>query len=140
MSIRDELTADSQRLRSVQFILNGKATESYFKVMLGSDHSKIMDRSKKSRTIKQTDGSTIESEYYDDDLIRAYTIYFQMRDIDSEWVFTDFAKDPKWIQENVAYETQCVLAASMGLRSVSDMIEEAKKNYLETVQKDSKQP
>jgi hypothetical protein len=128
MSVIDEIIEDAERLREAPFILNGEQRTVYYRLMTGATHAKVLGLAKKSRTIIQPDGSKLESEYYDDDLIRAYTIFFQMMDEDGNRVFTDMAKDPKIIQDKVPYETSSMLAASMGLRSISDMIEELKKN------------
>ena len=127
MSIVDELIEDADRLREAPFLLNGEQKVVYYKLMTGATHSKVMELSKKSKTVVE-EGQRYEVKYHDDDLIRAYTIFFQMMDKDGERVFTDIAKDPKIIQEKVPYETSSMLAASMGLRSISDMIEELKKN------------
>ena len=91
--------------------------------MSGQDHSRALELSKKTKTVQETDGSATDLTYYDDDLLRAHIIYFQLLDKDGNRVFTNLPKI-KWIQENIAYETSSYLAAVMGLKSVSDIIEE----------------
>jgi len=91
--------------------------------MSGANHSRALELSKKTKTVKEVDGSTTELSYYDDDLLRAHIIYFQMLDKEGKRVFTDLGK-VKWIQENIAYETSCFLASVMGLKSVSDIVQE----------------
>ena len=91
--------------------------------MSGDDHARALELSKKTKTVKETDGSSTELSYYDDDLLRSYIIYFQMLDKDGERVFNNLTKI-QWIKDNIAYETSSYLAAVMGLKSVSDIVEE----------------
>ena len=93
--------------------------------MSGVDHARALELSKKTKTVKETDGSTTELTYYDDDLLRCHIIYFQLLNKEGERVFTNLNK-VKWIKDNIAYETASYLATIMGLKSVSDIVEEQK--------------
>lgn len=117
------LEKESTELRTAEMSLNGTAHKVYYKVMSGATHAKAMQLSKRTKTVKEVDGSSTELSYYDDDLLRANIIYFQLLDKDGKRVFTNLTK-LKWIQENIAYETSSYLAAVMGLRSVSDIVQE----------------
>lgn len=117
------LEKESTDLRTADMTLNGEVHRIYYKVMSGANHARALELSKKTKTVKETDGSTTELSYYDDDLLRAHIIYFQLLDKDGKRVFTDLTK-VKWIQDNTSYETGSYLAAVMGLKSVSDIIQE----------------
>jgi hypothetical protein len=91
--------------------------------MSGDDHARALELSKRTKTIKEADGSSTDLTYYDDDLLRCHIIYFQLLDKDGERVFNNLTK-VKWIKDNITYETSSYLAAVMGLKSVSDIIEE----------------
>ena len=91
--------------------------------MSGDDHARALELSKRTKTVKETDGSETELSYYDDDLLRCYIIYFQLLNKDGERVFTNLT-DIEWIKKNITYETSSYLAAVMGLKSVSDIITE----------------
>ena len=117
------LEREKQDLRTADIVLNGETHQIYYRTMSGQDHARAIELSKKTKTVTEVDGSSTELTYYDDDLLRAHIIYFQLLDKDGNRVFTNLPK-VKWIQENVAYETQSYLAAVMGLKSVSDIIQE----------------
>ena len=117
------LEKEKQDIRSADIVLNGEIHQIYYRTMSGQDHSRALELSKKTKTVQETDGSATDLTYYDDDLLRAHIIYFQLLDKDGNRVFTNLPKI-KWIQENMAYETSSYLAAVMGLKSVSDIIEE----------------
>jgi hypothetical protein len=91
--------------------------------MSGDDHARALELSKKTKTIKEADGSTTDLTYYDDDLLRCHIIYFQLLNKEGERVFNNLTK-VKWIKDNITYETASYLAAIMGLKSVSDIVEE----------------
>ena len=57
--------------------------------MSGDDHARALELSKKTKTVKETDGSTTDLNYYDDDLLRCYIIYFQLLNENGERVFTN---------------------------------------------------
>lgn len=119
------LEQESKGLRSADIVVEGKAHKIYYRLMSGANHARALELSKKTKTIKETDGSTTELTYYDDDLLRSHIIYFQILDKDGKRVFTTLDK-VKWIQDNIAYETASYLSALMGLKSVSDIIEQQK--------------
>ena len=116
------LEKEKQNIRSADIVVNGKVHQIYYRIMSGEDHARALELSKKTKTVKETDGSTTELTYYDDDLLRAHIIYFQLLNKEGERVFTNLTKI-KWIKENIAYETASYLAAIMGLKSVSDIVE-----------------
>lgn len=117
------LEKEKQDIRSADIALNGEVHQIYYRTMSGQDHARALELSKKTKTVKETDGSTAELSYYDDDLLRAHIIYFQLLDKDGKRVFNNLPK-VKWIQENIAHDTASYLAAIMGLKSVSDIVEE----------------
>ena len=119
------LEREKNNLRKAELLVDGQIHEIYFKTMSGDDHARALELSKKTKTVKETDGSETELSYYDDDLLRCHIIYFQLLNKDGERVFTNLT-DVKWIKENIAYETSSYLASVMGLKSVSDIIEEQK--------------
>ena len=117
------LEKESKDLRSADMVVNGKVHQIYYRIMSGDDHARALELSKKTKTVKETDGSTTELTYYDDDLLRCHIIYFQLLDKDGDRVFTNLTK-VKWIKDNITYETASYLASVMGLKSVSDIVEE----------------
>jgi len=117
------LEKEAQDLRSAEFVVNGEIHKVYYRIMSGDDHARALELSKKTKTVKETDGSETELSYYDDDLLRCYIIYFQLLNKDGERVFTNLT-DIDWIKKNITYETSSYLAAVMGLKSVSDIITE----------------
>ena len=117
------LEKEKNRLRIAPIIVDGKQHDIHYNIMSGEDHERALQLSKKTKTVKETDGSTTELTYYDDDLLRAHIIYFQLKDKEGDRVFKDITK-VKWIKDNIAYETMCYLASVMGLKSVSDIVEE----------------
>jgi hypothetical protein len=117
------LEKESKDIRSADIVLGKKVHKIYSRIMSGDDHSRALELSKKTKTVKETDGSTTDLTYYDDDLLRSHIIYFQLLDKDGERVFNNLTK-VKWIRDNVTYETASYLAAVMGLKSVSDIVEE----------------
>jgi len=125
------LEKESKEIRSADIIADKKAHKIYYRVMSGDDHSRALQLSKKTKMVKETDGSQTELSYYDDDLLRCYIIYFQLLDEDGNRVFTNLT-DVDWIKDNIAYETQAYLATVMGLKSVSDIIEEQKEALKKT--------
>ena len=114
---------EKQDIRAADIIVNGEVHQIYYRTMSGQDHARSLELSKKTKTVKETDGSTTEMSYFDDDLLRAHIIYFQLLDKSGNRVFTNLTK-VKWIQENIAFETQSYLASVMGLKSVSDIVSE----------------
>ena len=117
------LEREKNNLRKAELLVDGQIHEIYFRTMSGDDHARALELSKKTKTVKETDGSETELSYYDDDLLRCHIIYFQLLNKDGERVFTNLT-DVKWIKENIAYETSSYLATVMGLKSVSDIITE----------------
>lgn len=117
------LERESKDLRSAELIVDGEIHNIYYRTMSGDDHARALELSKKTKTVKEADGSETELSYYDDDLLRCHIIYFQLLDKDGNRVFTNLT-DVKWIKENIAFETSSYLAAVMGLKSVSDILTE----------------
>lgn len=117
------LEQESKGLRYAEIVVSGEVHKIHYRLMSGANHIRALELSKKTKTVKEVDGSTTELSYYDDDLLRSHIIYFQLLDKDGKRVFTDLTK-VKWIQDNVAYETASYLASAMGLKSVSDIIQE----------------
>lgn len=123
------LERESNSLREADIFVDGEAHKVYYKIMSGVTHIRCLELSKKTKTVKEVDGSTTELTYYDDDLLRSHIIYYQLLDKKGERVFTNLTK-VKWIKDNVAYETACYLSTIMGLKSVSDIVEEQKELLL----------
>jgi hypothetical protein len=119
------LEKESTDIRSADMVVNGEIHQVYYRVMSGDDHSRALELSKRTKTIKEADGSSTELTYYDDDLLRCHIIYFQLLNEDGERVFNNLTK-VQWIKDNITYETSSYLAAVMGLKSVSDIVEEQK--------------
>jgi hypothetical protein len=117
------LEREATELRSAEFVVGGEIQKVYYRIMSGDDHARALELSKKTKTVKETDGSETELSYYDDDLLRCYIIYFQLLNENGERVFTNLT-DIDWIKKNITYETSSYLAAVMGLKSVSDIITE----------------
>jgi len=117
------LEREKNNLRKAELLVDGQIHEIYFKTMSGDDHARALELSKKTKTVKETDGSETELSYYDDDLLRCHIIYFQLLNKDGERVFTNLT-DVDWIKKNITYETSSYLASVMGLKSVSDIITE----------------
>jgi hypothetical protein len=117
------LEKESKDIRSADMVVNGKVHQIHYRIMSGDDHARALELSKKTKNIKETDGSTTELTYYDDDLLRSHIIYFQLLNKDGERVFTNLTK-VQWIKDNITYETSSYLAAVMGLKSVSDIVEQ----------------
>ena len=117
------LEREATELRSVEFVVSGEIQKVYYRIMSGDDHARALELSKKTKTVKETDGSTTDLNYYDDDLLRCYIIYFQLLNENGERVFTNLT-DIDWIKKNITYETSSYLASVMGLKSVSDIITE----------------
>ncbi len=120
------LEKESTDIRSADMVVNGEVHQIYYRVMSGDDHARALELSKKTKTIKEADGSTTDLTYYDDDLLRCHIIYFQLLNKEGERVFNNLTK-VQWIKDNITYETSSYLASAMGLKSVSDIIEEQKK-------------
>jgi len=117
------LEREATELRSAEFVVSGEIQKVYYRIMSGDDHARALELSKKTKTVKETDGSTTDLTYYDDDLLRCYIIYFQLLNENGERVFTNLT-DVDWIKKNITYETSSYLASVMGLKSVSDIITE----------------
>lgn len=117
------LEKESTDIRSADMVVNGEVHQIYYRVMSGDDHARALELSKKTKTVKEADGSSTELTYYDDDLLRCHIIYFQLLDKEGERVFKNLTK-VQWIKDNITYETASYLAAVMGLKSVSDIVEE----------------
>jgi len=117
------LEKESKDIRSADIVVGKNVHKIYYRIMSGDDHSRALELSKKTKNVKEVDGSTTELTYYDDDLLRSHIIYFQLLDKSGERVFNNLTK-VKWIKDNITYETASYLAAVMGLKSVSDIVEE----------------
>ena len=117
------LEREATELRSAEFVVSGEIQKVYYRIMSGDDHARALELSKKTKTVRETDGSETELTYFDDDLLRCYIIYFQLLDENGERVFTNIT-DVDWIKKNITYETSSYLASVMGLKSVSDIITE----------------
>jgi len=117
------LEKESKDIRSADIVVGKIVHKIYYRIMSGDDHSRALELSKKTKNVKEVDGSTTELTYYDDDLLRSHIIYFQLLDKSGERVFNNLTK-VKWIKDNITYETASYLAAVMGLKSVSDIVEE----------------
>jgi len=117
------LEKESTDIREANLVVNGDVHQVYYRVMSGDDHSRALELSKRTKTIKEADGSTTDLTYYDDDLLRCHIIYFQLLDKEGERVFNNLTK-VKWIRDNITFETASYLADVMGLKSVSDIVEE----------------
>lgn len=117
------LEKEGTDIRSADMVVGGDVHQIYYRVMSGQDHDNALELSKKVKTVKEADGSTTDLTYYDDGLLRAHIIYFQLLKKDGERVFNNLTK-VKWIRETITYETSSYLAAVMGLKSVSDIVEE----------------
>jgi len=117
------LEKESKDIRSADIVVGKKVHQVYYRIMSGDDHSRALELSKKTKNVKEVDGSTTELTYYDDDLLRSHIIYFQLLNKDGERVFNNLTK-VKWIKDNITYETASYLAAVMGLKSVSEIVEE----------------
>lgn len=117
------LEKESKSIKTAHLFMDGGMHDIYYRTMSGDDHARAMDLSKRTKTVKETDGSTTDLTYYDDDLLRCHIIYFQLLNEKGERVFTNITK-VKWIRENIAYETSAYLASVMGLKSVGAIVEE----------------
>jgi hypothetical protein len=117
------LERESTEIRSADMVVDGKVHQIYYRVMSGDDHARALELSKRTKTVKEADGSSTDLTYYDDDLLRCHIIYFQLLDKEGERVFKNLTK-VKWIKDNITYETASYLAAVMGLKSVSDIVEQ----------------
>lgn len=116
---------ESTSLRSADIGLNGEVHPIYYRLMSGANHIRALELSKKTKTIKEADGTAVEMTYYDDDLLRSHIIYFQLLDKEGKRVFTNIT-EVQWIKDNISFETSSYLASIMGLKSVSDIVEEQK--------------
>lgn len=117
------LEKESTDIRSADIVVGKKVHQIYYRIMSGADHSRALELSKRTKNVQEVDGSTTELTYYDDDMLRSHIIYFQLLDKSGERVFNNLTK-VKWIKDNITYETASYLAAVMGLKSVSDIVEE----------------
>lgn len=117
------LERESTELKSADMLLNGKVHKVFYRLMSVADHSRAIELSKKTKTVKEVDGSEATLTYIDDDLVMAHIIYFQLLDKEGKRVFTDLSK-VSWIQKNITYETSAYLASVMGLRAISDIVQE----------------
>lgn len=117
------LEKESTEIREVNLIVNGDVHQIYYRTMSGDDHSRALELSKRTKTIKEADGSTTDLTYYDDDLLRCHIIYFQLLNKEGERVFNNLTK-VKWIKDNITYETASYMASVMGLKSISEIVEE----------------
>jgi len=117
------LEKEGTDIRSADMVVGGKLHHVYYRVMSGQDHDNALELSKKVKTVKEADGSTTDLTYYDDGLLRAHIIYFQLLTKDGERVFNNLVK-VQWIKDTITYESSSYLSALMGLKSVSDIIEE----------------
>ena len=129
--MKEALFNDSQRLKEASIFLEGKEHIFKFKPMTGLIHRLALEQSKKVRKITEPDGTVIESEYYDDDRLRASIIYFQLLDSDGNRVFTRLDEIDE-IEKSLSYETSVYLASLIGLKSLSDMIEEQREAIKKT--------
>jgi hypothetical protein len=119
----EALEKESKDIKTAHLFMDGDMHDIYYRTMSGDDHARAMDLSKRTKTVKEADGSTTELSYYDDDLLRCHIIYFQLLNEKGERVFNNITK-VKWIRENIAYETSAYLASVMGLKSVGAIVEE----------------
>lgn len=116
-SLLDDLIAEADKLRSVDFTVSGEMRTIHYKLLTGKTYSTIRTLSKKS---KITEG--VEVEYIDEDALRVNTIITQSLDDKGVRIFGvgDFDRVSK-----IPYHNQCYLAAVMGLKSLSDIMQEA---------------
>ena len=124
-SLLDDLIADAAKLRSVDFIINGKMNTVYYKLLTGKTYDTIKTLSKKKKLVEG-----VEIEYVDEDVLRVQTIMRQTLNKDGTPVFT-IGDDTKLAK--IAYDTQCYLASVMGLKSISDIIEDTKEALKKTL-------
>lgn len=117
LDILKDLHADSQKLRSVDMVANGNVHKIYYKLLTGQDLDGIRTLAKRIKTVEGK-----EIEYVDEDLLRVHVIIRQALNEAGEHLFTIIDEDNI---KKIPYENQCYLASVMGLKSLSDMVEEA---------------
>lgn len=117
LDILKDLHADSQKLRCVDMVANGNIHKIYYRLLTGQDLDGIRILSKRFKLVEGK-----EIEYVDEDLLRVHVIIKQSLNEEGKPIFTIIDEDNI---KKIPYENQCYLASVMGLKSLSDMMEEA---------------
>lgn len=122
-SFKKAILAEKETLRDVEFIVNGELQKFYFKELSGLDFQKIKNRSIVKKRETALDGSVNETEYLDEQELRANIILEMARDSDGKRLFSLTNNEHKELVKSIKFTTQSYLAYEMGLQPERDILE-----------------
>lgn len=122
-SFKKAILAEKETLRDVEFVVNGELQKFYFKELSGLDFQKIKNRSIVKKRETQLDGSVNETEYLDEQELRANIILEMARDSEGKRLFSLTNNEHKELVKSIKFTTQSYLAYEMGLQPERDILE-----------------
>lgn len=122
-AFKKAIIAEKETLNEVEFVINGELQKFYFKELSGLDFQKIKNRSIVKKRETQLDGSVNETEYLDEQELRANIILEMARDKDGKRLFSLTNSEHKELVKSIKFTTQSYLAYEMGLQPERDILE-----------------
>lgn len=122
-AFKKAIIAEKETLNEVEFVINGELQKFYFKELSGLDFQKIKNRSILKKRETQLDGSVNETEYLDEQELRANIILEMARDKDGKRLFSLTNSEHKELVKSIKFTTQSYLAYEMGLQPERDILE-----------------
>lgn len=122
-SFKKAILAEKETLRDVEFVVNGELQKFYFKELSGLDFQKIKNRSIVKKRETSLDGSVNETEYLDEQELRANIILEMARDSEGKRLFSLTNNEHKELVKSIKFTTQSYLAYEMGLQPERDILE-----------------
>lgn len=122
-AFKKAIIAEKETLNEVEFVINGELQKFYFKELSGLDFQKIKNRSIVKKRETQLDGSVNETEYLDEQELRANIILEMARDAEGKRLFSLTNSEHKELVKSIKFTTQSYLAYEMGLQPERDILE-----------------
>lgn len=122
-AFKKAIIAEKETLNEVEFVINGELQKFYFKELSGLDFQKIKNRSIVKKRETQLDGSVNETEYLDEQELRANIILEMARDREGKRLFSLTNSEHKELVKSIKFTTQSYLAYEMGLQPERDILE-----------------
>ena len=122
-AFKKAIIAEKETLNEVEFVINGELQKFYFKELSGLDFQKIKNRSILKKRETQLDGSVNETEYLDEQELRANIILEMARDAEGKRLFSLTNSEHKELVKSIKFTTQSYLAYEMGLQPERDILE-----------------
>ena len=122
-AFKKAIIAEKETLNEVEFVINGELQKFYFKELSGLDFQKIKNRSILKKRETQLDGSVNETEYLDEQELRANIILEMARDSEGKRLFSLTNSEHKELVKSIKFTTQSYLAYEMGLQPERDILE-----------------